>query len=204
MDPDSIESGGAPSLGEPLAIEFGNTRYAVRGNVREGLAEPEHLAAWLRDYSGAFEPGTADAAIVALVPADLSRFVRLRDAIRSVARSLVQTAAPAREPLAELLDELNGAAAVAPRWPRIDWYGNTPTVVEVTGADPADTVLAAIARSAIEVFGGPSRHDLRACGGPGCVLFFIKNHPRREWCSPGCGNRARVARHYDRHRAATR
>jgi predicted RNA-binding Zn ribbon-like protein len=39
---------------------------------------------------------------------------------------------------------------------------------------------------------------------PNCVLFFIKDHPRREWCSPGCGNRARVAHHYDRHRAKAR
>src|SRR2546429_545268 len=38
----------------------------------------------------------------------------------------------------------------------------------------------------------------------GCVLYFVKDHPRREWCSAACGNRARAARHYSRHRAATR
>jgi hypothetical protein len=41
---------------------------------------------------------------------------------------------------------------------------------------------------------------LRACGAPGCVLMFLKDHPRREWCSNACGNRARQARHYDRTR----
>ncbi|MGW3040938.1 CGNR zinc finger domain-containing protein [Kitasatospora sp. NPDC001159] len=42
--------------------------------------------------------------------------------------------------------------------------------------------------------------SLRACHGPGCVQFFVKDHPRREWCGPGCGNRARAARHYHRQR----
>jgi predicted RNA-binding Zn ribbon-like protein len=35
-------------------------------------------------------------------------------------------------------------------------------------------------------------------------LYFVKRHPRREWCSAGCGNRARVARHYHRHRKDAR
>ncbi|MFD7716019.1 CGNR zinc finger domain-containing protein [Streptomyces sp. NPDC059814] len=30
----------------------------------------------------------------------------------------------------------------------------------------------------------------------------VKEHPRprQEWCTPSCGNRARVARHHERHR----
>jgi predicted RNA-binding Zn ribbon-like protein len=42
--------------------------------------------------------------------------------------------------------------------------------------------------------GGQLQPDLRACGAPGCVLMFVKDHPRREWCSVACGNRARQAR----------
>ena len=60
---------------------------------------------------------------------------------------------------------------------------------------------------AVTLFAAPSQPDqpgppqLRACLGPGCVLYFVQQHPRREWCSAGCGNRARVARHYHRHRS---
>jgi predicted RNA-binding Zn ribbon-like protein len=32
------------------------------------------------------------------------------------------------------------------------------------------------------------------------VLYFVKTHPRREWCSVACGNRVRAARHYQRGR----
>jgi predicted RNA-binding Zn ribbon-like protein len=56
--------------------------------------------------------------------------------------------------------------------------------------------LAQVAEQAIELFGGPDASRLRACYAPGCVLYFIAAHPRREWCSVACGNRARAARHY--------
>ena len=66
-------------------------------------------------------------------------------------------------------------------------------------ASRADIVLAAIAADAIDLLTGPHRHELRTCGAPRCVLMFLTDHPRREWCSDRCGNRARQARHYERH-----
>ena len=70
--------------------------------------------------------------------------------------------------------------------------------------DPTDVALAALAADAIELLTGPERENLRACGAPGCVLIFLKDHPRRTWCSAACGNRARQARHYERSRRARR
>ncbi|MFI1485060.1 CGNR zinc finger domain-containing protein [Streptomyces sp. NPDC020747] len=46
----------------------------------------------------------------------------------------------------------------------------------------------------------PDRQRLRACHAPRCVRYFLKDHPRQEWCKPSCGNRARVARHHERHK----
>ncbi|GAA2630524.1 ABATE domain-containing protein [Actinomadura fulvescens] len=196
MKPEEIEENAAPALGEPLGVEFGNTRYAVRGDVREGLSGAGPLAGWLRAHAAAFGDGLAEAAVRELAETELGRFVALRDAIRDLARRAVH----GDEPSPDSLAVLNAAAAAAPRWPRLDLA--PPGIAEETAAPPVDAVLAAIARSAIEILGGPLRADLRACGGPGCVLFFVKQHPRREWCSPGCGNRARVSRHYERHRGA--
>ncbi|MFI7230667.1 CGNR zinc finger domain-containing protein [Nonomuraea angiospora] len=42
---------------------------------------------------------------------------------------------------------------------------------------------------------------MRACNAPRCVRYFVKSHGRQEWCKPSCGNRARAARHYQRHNA---
>jgi predicted RNA-binding Zn ribbon-like protein len=64
----------------------------------------------------------------------------------------------------------------------------------------ADPGLAGNRPGRAQLFSQDARHQLRACLAPGCVVYFIKNHPRREWCSAGCGNRARSARHYQRHR----
>jgi predicted RNA-binding Zn ribbon-like protein len=61
-------------------------------------------------------------------------------------------------------------------------------------------VLSALAADTIRLLTGPERDEIRACGAPGCVLVFLRRHPRREWCSAACGNRARQARHYARSR----
>ncbi|MDP9487892.1 MAG: CGNR zinc finger domain-containing protein, partial [Actinomycetota bacterium] len=37
---------------------------------------------------------------------------------------------------------------------------------------------------------------------PGCLRLFVATNLRRRWCSESCGNRARVARHYERNRAS--
>lgn len=55
--------------------------------------------------------------------------------------------------------------------------------------------LAALALEGADLL---AEQGLRACGEPGCVLYFHRSHSRREWCSAECGNRARVARHYRR------
>ena len=66
-------------------------------------------------------------------------------------------------------------------------------------ASRADVVLSALAADAIDLVTGPDRASVRVCGAPDCVLAFVKQHPRREWCSSACGNRVRQARHYRRH-----
>jgi predicted RNA-binding Zn ribbon-like protein len=156
-----------------LAVEFANTLRASRGHLADGLPE------WA-DRAG--------------LPADLARLAGLRDAIRVLLRAVTEGGEiPAPE-----LGVLNSAAAAAPQWPELQ---AGLTVVERTGADAGQAALAAIARDAIDLLGTPPRRDaLRACDAPGCVQFFIKDHPRREWCGPACGNRARAARHYARHR----
>jgi predicted RNA-binding Zn ribbon-like protein len=178
-------SGGAPLLGEPLSIELANTRYAVRGNPREGLDTADHLAGWLRDVR--LPTSGVDAA-------DLAAAVALRDAVRRLAAATVDD-----EPLpADAVDLVNRHAATPARWRELHADPEPRTVARSAGGDVA-TALSEIAADAVDLFGGPRRHDLRACQGPGCVLYFIRSG-RREWCSHGCGNRARAARHYARNR----
>jgi predicted RNA-binding Zn ribbon-like protein len=78
--------------------------------------------------------------------------------------------------------------------------GTPMAVVDHHEATRAQSVLAGLATDAIELLTGPDRSKLRACHAPGCTLYYLKDHPRREWCSNTCGNRARQARHYQRTR----
>jgi predicted RNA-binding Zn ribbon-like protein len=72
--------------------------------------------------------------------------------------------------------------------------------VSAGSATPSRRALSSIARHCIATLTGEDRVKLCACYAPGCVLYLVKDHPRREWCSTACGNRVRAARHYQRHR----
>ncbi|TQF04005.1 hypothetical protein E6W39_19430 [Kitasatospora acidiphila] len=159
------------------AIEFANTVVAKRGTLRDGLD------GWLAE---AGHPAAAD------------RFRELRDAVRG----LLSAATGGGEFAAADLAVVNAASSAAPRWPVLAHEADGTLTVreESVRADRTAEALAELAQDAVHLLGGPQRQELRACQGPGCVQFFVKDHPRREWCGPGCGNRARAARHYQKHR----
>lgn len=179
-------------------MAFANTVVAARGRVRDSIETPDLLAAWLTSNAALREQGSAQAPTerVALgIPAgQVATFRAVRDAIRSLFRASIDGAPPG----AADLDRLNRAASAAPSWPELT---STFGIVERTRDDAVTAALSGIARDAIAILGGPARSALRACQAPGCVQFFVKDHPRREWCGPACGHRARSARHYHRRRS---
>jgi predicted RNA-binding Zn ribbon-like protein len=194
---------------EWLSVAFANTLFAVRGHVQEGLESPERLAAWLSGHpavlgvvAGPRGSATASETAMVLAPAvsegDLALFLDLRDAIRT----LIRAEADAAGADAEALAVLNRSAALAPAWPELvrDPVGYR---VGLRGSGrPVEAALGRLARDAMGLLAGGDVALLRACQGPGCVQFFVKDRSRRHWCSPGCGNRARVAKHYARSREA--
>ena len=180
-----------PLRDEPIAIELHNTIYATSEGAVDGLASPESARAWIeavvrRLPVGQLPPGSWPSA---------AELVALRDAVRPA----LQAAAAGSPPERSAVDAINAASRRAPRAAIAVWRkGELPSPgADFAGASRADIVLAAIAADAIELLTG--RFELRTCGAPRCVLMFLKDHPRREWCSERCGNRARQARHYERH-----
>jgi predicted RNA-binding Zn ribbon-like protein len=65
--------------------------------------------------------------------------------------------------------------------------------------------LAALAREAVLLVTDPDRvARLHRRANPACSTLFLAETRRRVWCTANvCGNRMRVARHYQRGRAAT-
>jgi predicted RNA-binding Zn ribbon-like protein len=184
-------AGGAPLLGEPPPIELGNTTYAVRGHPKDGLRTVGNLAAWLRDMRPRLAVPLTDADLRGVTDGDLRQARELRDVIRALAAAVVN----GREPAPDTVATLNRHAGRAPRWRELRTTPEPHTTL-CTASRPIAATLAALAEDAVALFAGPARHDVCACHGPGCVLYFLRDTPRREWCSAGCGNRARAARHY--------
>ncbi len=190
-----LAGGGAPLHGERLALDLANTSYAARGRPVEGLRSAEHLGAWLRDVRPRLEVAVGDADLLAVTEADVEAAIRLRTAIRALAGA----ATSGDELPDEAVATVNAFARTAPHWREL--RPEPKPHVELHGpATPVAAALAAVAEDAVALFGGPDRLELRPCSGPGCVLFFLRSAARREYCSSGCGNRARAARHYARTR----
>ncbi|MFY7066380.1 CGNR zinc finger domain-containing protein [Nocardiopsis changdeensis] len=185
-----------PLTGEPLALDLVNTRPAGPDGRRTDLiATPELLAAWLSleaDRLPAEARGSATAA-------DLAALHAVRADTGAVVDALLEGAAPPRAALAGL----NAAQRAAP--PVRELHRDGTGVRAVTcRTGPAGAVLAAVfAEAAVDLVTGPGAAGIKRCEAEGCVMLFLPAHPRRRWCSPArCGNRARVARYYRRHRAA--
>jgi predicted RNA-binding Zn ribbon-like protein len=178
-----------------LALELTNTFSLRRGRVIDALATPRELAAWLAARRarlggpGAGEPSAADVL-----------------ALRELLQTVLAAAASGKRPPHACVHRLNRLSSGAPEYLELSWprRGQPRVRVRTRSRAPGVTALAAVARSAIELLGGPARLGLRRCAGPRCVVFFLASDPRQTWCSEACGNRARMARYQAARRAGKR
>ncbi|MET9732045.1 CGNR zinc finger domain-containing protein [Streptomyces sp. NPDC006458] len=174
-------------------------RHDGHGGVADDLTDPAGLTTWVRAHPGLL-PGTA--AYTADEPA-LTAVRELRAAVRALfARSVPGAPSPADAarllPVEDAVARLNAAAARTPTVPVLHWADDTEPGLRHLPAHGEDDLTAVLARAAAAFLTSPDRARLRACHAPRCVRYFLKGHPRQEWCKPSCGNRARVARHHER------
>ncbi|MFI2782494.1 CGNR zinc finger domain-containing protein [Streptomyces sp. ALB3] len=188
-----------PLNGEPLPLEFLNTVFPVRGELHDGFRSPEHLIWWLRSCRALFTTPIDDCSLAAVDEADVLGFTLLRDAGRRLVDSYMRCGEPEPWDVAQV----NRAATMGRSLPMLHWTpGERPTVRHWCTATPVVAAQAEVAHALIELLAGSSGVEPTPCTAPGCVFFFDRGRSRRQWCSTGCGNRARAARHYARHHLA--
>ncbi|APU16588.1 CGNR zinc finger domain-containing protein [Actinoalloteichus fjordicus] len=187
----------------------GTIRHDGTGGVADDLTEPAGLADWLAENHDLLHD-VVDPASFRADEGARSAVVALRAATGALlARSV--PGAPSRAdahrllPVAEAVERINTAAALAPVAPALSWPDDGPPTARRRPVQPdAVTRLAgALAAAAIDFLTGPDRERLRACPAPRCVRYFLQSHGRQEFCKPACGNRARAARHYQRRQLPT-
>ncbi|HEU5028849.1 MAG TPA: CGNR zinc finger domain-containing protein [Spirillospora sp.] len=178
-------SDAVPLTGEPLALDLVNTRTAA-GDL---LAAPGDLHAWLLLQADRLpDPGPLDMHVVCAV-----------HAVRKHAANALERARCGERPAAADLAALNDAQRAAPAITELTWDGTAVTAARRRTGPPGARLAGRLAEAAADLLADPSVTRIRQCEAGDCVLLFLPAHPRRRWCSAArCGNRARVARHYQR------
>lgn len=174
--------------GEPLALDLANTLITATEPPTDLLEPAERLGAFwaLQDErlpAGWSVPGVEEVRA-------------LREAVKALVSARLAGEAMPAAALARV-NQVAAAAAVSPRlgagWEREEAW---------RAPDGGALALAAVAGSAIALLSSEQASRLRRCANhEGCSLVFVATDERRKWCAPNlCGNRTRVARHYQRHR----
>ena len=180
--------------GEPAPVRLMSTIWADSDGIHDDLRTPSDVDEWL-------DAVALDRAGTHATEGELAAARALRDAVRRIAGHLTQdsrpAAASAMSDLDAALGQVNAAAAELPS-PRLTLRDGRLEAGPAPCSSAVTAGLAQVARQAIDLLGGADGAQLFACYAHGCVLYFVKSHPRREWCSVACGNRVRAARHYQR------
>ncbi|MCM2410649.1 ABATE domain-containing protein [Streptomyces sp. RKAG290] len=186
-----------PLTGEPLALDLLNTlpHPPPGGAPVDHLADAAGLLSWLALEAGRL-PGAAEGEEAA-GPADLAAV----QAVRAHAADAIGRARNGERPPDSALHGLNEAQLAAPAVRYAEWGGGQ-VVATVRRSGPLGVrTAAALAEAVVGLLADPVIGTVRECEADDCTLLFVPANPRRRWCSAArCGNRARVARYYRRHK----
>ena len=181
-----VQRAGFPIGGEPLvALDLVDTLMTVTDPPTDLLADPHRAAAWWALQVPRLPEGRTPDPVATR---------RLRAAIRDVLDAHLE----GRTPQDTSVEDLNAAAAAVPTSPRLLAGGGSATRWHTEHGGNA--ALAAIAGEAIRLLADADRlPKLRRCANPACSMLFLAERRSRQWCASNvCGNRVRVARHYER------
>ncbi|MEU8225343.1 CGNR zinc finger domain-containing protein [Kribbella sp. NPDC048915] len=197
-----------------LAMALAATiKHDGHGGVADLLSTESDAAAWLTTNAELIDRSLGKKWVAGddLFPSErvLLELVRMRRAVRALFARAVAPEPPSKAdanrllPVDEALRIVNRAAdRLGPE--HLAWPDDAadPVVRRTPRTeDPVVLLIGAIGRSTIEFLTSPDRRRLRACPAARCVKYFLQDDPRQQWCSPKCGNRERVNRHYRRHTA---
>ena len=178
-----------PWVGGRRCLDFvGTLKHRGTPEEQELLTDPRMLSNW------AVEGRLLDSGIV-VTDDDFVAAIALRDAIyRTVVARLED-----RRPKVADVELLNQQASQPQLARRLRRNGS------IRREGTAPQLLASLAADLVDLFAGPDIQNVKCCGYPHCILFYVdaSRAKNRHWCGMRiCGNRAKVEGFRARQRAA--
>ncbi|USI93087.1 CGNR zinc finger domain-containing protein [Rhodococcus pyridinivorans] len=178
-----------PLVGEPLPLDLINTASSL-GDL---LQTPDDLRIWCAIQAHRLPELTGD-----ISAADVLGVRKIRDHIAAA----IDRARRGQCPRAADLHALEHSQRSAPAITHLTWNGTALIAARCREGSTGHRLVAELAEAAAQLLADPAVTKIRQCDADDCVLLFLPTNPRRRWCSATlCGNRVRVARHYQRHKA---
>jgi predicted RNA-binding Zn ribbon-like protein len=181
-------------IGDVLALDLVNTEVVVRGIGRDLLATPEDAGQWWRAAQRAY-PDMEVGEGGGVVRFDLAALLALKE-LRTALRGIFGALADGTTPATADIDIVNSVLRTGAHALMLTSIGAVQAAYQ---AQPgADSMLFAIALSAVRLVRDGERQRLHRCSNERCVLLFYDTtkSATRRWCSLGCMDRARSAKRY--------
>lgn len=186
-----------PLVGEPLALDLVNTVVRNGDTTVDLLATPAQLQAWLAAQAERV-PDLPDVIAGEITPDDVVTV----QAVRGHIAVAVDHARRGLAPPAAAIKGINDSQRRAPAVRELRWLSGAVQARVHRGGSLGEQLAARLAEAAVDLLTDPAVATIRQCEAESCVVLFLPAHPRRRWCSrTRCGNRARVSRYYQRHKA---
>ena len=183
-------------------LDFINTQMIVRGNPTDLLDECEDLVAWLVQ-ARMLDKVQAAVIMTQWNHKDQEQLFEQGVTFRGTLREMAARIAARQSIPDSAVASINQILSRCPGYPQLAYKKGRLERQFQSQAAQKDGLLAPLAEAASDLLCSGKLSLIKKCGNPACILYFYdttKNHTRN-WCSMQlCGNRIKVAAHYQRKR----
>jgi predicted RNA-binding Zn ribbon-like protein len=193
-------------VGNQQCLDFINTQMIVRGNPTDLLGGCKDLVAWLVQAK-LLNTAQASAVMAQWNHNDREQFFEQAIAFRKTLRDMAERIVARKSIPGSTVATINELLSRCPGYPQLVYQSGRFARRFQPHAALKDCLLVTLAEAASDLLCSGDLSLVKKCGNAACILFFYdttKNHTRN-WCSMQlCGNRIKVAAHYQRTRSNLR
>jgi len=194
-------------VGNHLCLDFINTQMIVHGVLTDLLDDFSDLVTWLVQAGALDESEEREVVKTWRGQKEGAHTFEEARTFRGILRGMVErivAGKPIPQPAVEAINRLLRRHVGYAQLVRVqDGFERT----FCSESSPATRLLVPLAESASHLLCSGDLSLVKKCQNPACVLYFYdttKNHARHWCCMSTCGNRMKVAAHYERKRSKAR